>query len=63
MGEVGLGRLGVVEGAMTHSSPGGAEGERPAVKQVPTPVPVLGGLVHNLITGIHVVTTLADYVT
>ena len=48
MGEIGLGRLGVIEGAVTHSSPGGAEGEGPAVKQIPTPVPVLGSLVHNL---------------
>ena len=48
MGEIGLGGLGVIEGAVTHSSPGVAKGEGPAVKQVPTPVPVLGSLVHNL---------------
>ena len=30
------------------SSPGGPEGERAAVEQVPTPVPVLGSLVHDL---------------
>ena len=39
---------------MTHSTPRGSEGERAAVKQVATPVPVLGRLVDNLEQNISV---------
>ena len=50
MGKVGLGRLRVVESPVTHGSPGGSEGEGPAVKQVSTAISVLGGLIDNLKT-------------
>lgn len=52
MGEVGLWRLRVVESPVAHSSPGGSEGERAAVKQVPTPVSVFSSLVDDLKTKI-----------
>ena len=45
--------LGVVEGAVTHGSPRSAKGEGAAVKQVPAPVSVLGGLIHNLNHTMH----------
>ena len=46
--KVRLGRLRVVESPVTHGSPGGSEGQRPAVKQVSTTVSVLRSLVDNL---------------
>ncbi len=48
MRKVALRALAVVERAVAHRPPGGAEGERPAVEEAAGAVAVLGGLVHDL---------------